>query len=308
MESLKPLVAADGVILDTFVEDTFCWSLEQSQSLGTVPYRRDWVGFIHNPPGIPDWHEPLSAPQHIISLPAWRESMAACRGLFTFSLTMRDWLAARVDTPVEALIHPTESPARVFRLDRFLSLKRPRIVQIGAWLRRVNSIARLEVSRLQKTCLIPRPDGAAYLDSLVRREQANDPSACGADWSSVDLIQHLDPEAFDDLLTRSVVFLDLYDTVVNNTVIECIVRGTPLVCNRLPALVELLGADYPLFFSTLEEAAAKVEDFSLVRAAAEHLESLSKVPFTGAYFARSLADSAIYRNLPLSRSAQAGRR
>ena len=263
-----------------------------------MPYRRQWVGFIHNPPGIPDWHEYLSAPQHILTLPAWRESLPQCHGIFTFSAAMRDWLASRLQIPVAALIHPTESTARLFRLDRFLSLEQPRIVQIGAWLRRINSIARLNVARLRKTCLIPRPDGATYLETLVRREQTHDPAACSADWSSVDLIQHLDPEAFDELLSCSVVFLDLYDTVVNNTVIECIVRCTPLVCNRLPALVELLGEDYPLFFSTLEEAARKAEDLDLIRAAAKHLQAIPKVPFTGEYFARSLAESAIYRGLP----------
>ena len=132
----------------------------------------------------------------------------------------------------------------------------------------------------------------------MRTEQTHDPASRSADWSSVDLIQHLDPEAFDELLSCSVVFLDLYDTVTNNTVIECIVRCTPLVCNRLPALVELLGEDYPLFFSTLEEAARKAEDPSLIAAAAKHLQAISKAPFTGEYFARSLADSAIYRGLP----------
>lgn len=298
MDSLRPLVTTDGVLLDTFIEDTFCWNLEQSQRSGVLPYRRDWVGFVHNPPGIPDWHEYLSAPQHILGLSVWRESLPACRGLFTFSETMREWLASRLPVPVGALIHPTESTGRLFRLDQFLSLDQPRIVQIGAWLRRINSIALLGVTRLRKTCLIPRPDGATYLESLVRREQTHDPSARAADWSSVEVIQHLDPEAFDDLLSCSVVFLDLYDTVVNNTVIECIVRGTPLVCNRLPALVELLGEDYPLFFSTLEEAAGKAEDLRLIRAAAEHLAALSKDPFTSAYFARSLANSAIYRGLP----------
>ena len=36
-----------------------------------------------------------------------------------------------------------------------------------------------------------------------------------------------------------------------------------MVCNRLPSLVELLGADYPLFFSDLEEAASKADDLAL---------------------------------------------
>ncbi|MGJ5820780.1 hypothetical protein [Paludibaculum fermentans] len=297
MEALSPLLTTNGVLLDSFVEDTFCWNLSRHKDSEFLPYRRPWTGFVHNPPGIPEWHETTSAPQYILSLPAWQDSLPQCRGLFTFSTAMRDWLMARLKVPVEALIHPTECPSRVFDSARFFALERPRIVQVGAWLRRIHSIARLDVTRLRKSCLIPRQDGAEYLQALVQKERAHEPGVYDADWSTVEVLPYHDAEAFDGLLSESVVFLDLYDTVVNNTVVECIVRGTPLVCNRLPALVELLGEEYPLFYSNLEEAARKAEDFELIRAAAEHLQTIPKDQFTGASFARSVADSAIYRSL-----------
>ncbi|QOY91820.1 hypothetical protein [Paludibaculum fermentans] len=297
MEALTPLLTTDGILLDSFVEDTFCWSLARHETSEFVPYRQPWTGFVHNPPGIPEWHETTSAPQHILSLPAWQDSLPQCRGLFTFSAAMRDWLAARVAVPVEALIHPTECPAQVFDWERFLALQRPRIVQVGAWLRRIHSIARLDVSRLRKSCLIPRQDGAAYLEALASKERAHEPAAGGADWGTVEVLPYHDAAAFDELLSESVVFLDLYDTVVNNTVVECIVRGTPLVCNRLPALVELLGEEYPLYFSTLEEAGRKADDFDLIRAAAEYLRAIPKDVFTGEAFLRSVARSGIYRSL-----------
>jgi hypothetical protein len=138
------------------------------------------------------------------------------------------------------------------------------------------------------------------LENLVATEQANNPAMRNADWSSVKIIEYLDPDGYDELLSCSLVFLDIYDTTVNNTVIECIVRGTPLLCNRLPALVELLGEDYPLFFSTIGEAAIKAEDTGLILQAAGHLRDLPKDVFRGDYFAASVASSAIYRDLPLS--------
>lgn len=297
MDALAPLLTASGVLLDSFVEDTFCWNLARCRNREIVPYRQPWSGFVHNPPGIPEWHETASSPQHILALPEWQESLPQCRGLFTFSVAMRDWLTARLAVPVEALIHPTECPARVFDVERFFSLERPRIVQVGAWLRRIHSIALLNVTRLRKSCLIPRQDGGAYLQTLIQKEREHEPGASTADWSTVDVLPYHDAAAFDDLLSESVVFLDLYDTVVNNTVVECIVRGTPIVCNRLPALEELLGEEYPLFFSSLDEAAKKADDFRLIRAAAEHLRAIPKEQFTGAAFARSVADSAIYRSL-----------
>jgi hypothetical protein len=300
MTSLAPLVKADGILLDTFVESTFSWRVEELREAGVTPYRCDWVGFVHNPPGISVWHEYPSAQQNFFRTPEWRESLPFCRGLFTFSNTMQAWLAERTPVPTSALIHPTETPTRLFDLERFLSLDRPRIVQIGSWLRRINSIALLNVKRLEKICLISHQSGRASLENLVAAEQANIPAMRNADWSSVKIVEYLDPAAYDDLLSGSLVFLDLYDTTVNNTVIECIVRGTPLLCNRLPALVELLGEDYPLFFSTIEEAAIKAEDATLIQEAAGHLRGLPKDVFSGDYFAASVAASDIYRSLPLS--------
>ena len=302
IESLKPLlksggVVSGGVVLDSFVESTFGWNLVELQNAGVLPYRGDWVGFVHNPPGIPVWHEYSTAPQSLFSQAIWQQSLATCRGLYTFSRTMQQWLIERLPVPVEALIHPTELPSRTFDLTSFRAQHKPRIVQVGAWLRRINSLPLLPVTKLQKSCLIPRSDGDDYLAQLIAREQANEPSLREADWSSVELLPYLGPAGFDELLSGSIVFLDLYDTVVNNTVIECIVRGVPLVCNRLPAIVELLGDDYPLFFSTLIEAAAKAEDMNLVAQAATHMASLPKEIFSGAHFAACIANSPIYRDL-----------
>ena len=63
---------------------------------------------------------------------------------------------------------------------------------------------------------------------------------------SVEVMEHLSDSAYDELLSDIVVFLNLIDASAVNTVIECIVRNTPLIINRLPAIVEILGEDYPL--------------------------------------------------------------
>ena len=297
MDALNPVLRARGVVFDTFIESTFCWQLEQNRSSGFLPYTGNWVGFVHNPPGIPVWHEYHSAPQVIFQQPLWRESLRTCRGLFTFSETMANWMRERVPVPVAALIHPTEFTDQMFDIQHFLAQDTPRIVQVGAWLRRVNSIALLPVRRLRRTCLIPSENGELQLWNLIARERENEPAALNADWSTVDILQRLKPADFDALLSRNIVFLDLYDSTVNNTVIECIVRATPIVCNRLPALVEMLGPNYPLFFTSLDEAAAKAEDMKLIEETAAYLRALPKEVFTGEYFAGSVTSSELYRSL-----------
>ena len=66
--------------------------------------------------------------------------------------------------------------------------------------------------------------------------------------SSVEVIDHLCDTDYDKLLSVIIVFLNLVDASAVNMVIECIIFNTPLIVNRKPAIVEILGADYPLYY------------------------------------------------------------
>jgi hypothetical protein len=124
----------------------------------------------------------------------------------------------------------------------------------------------------------------------------------------------LDNIEYDRLLAENIVFLDLYDSSANNALVECIVRGTPVVVNRLPAVMEYLGPDYPLYFDDLDEAGAKAEDDRLVLAAHRYLMAHSvRARLSGRHFLKSIAESRIYRALdpaalaaPVTRPAGAG--
>ena len=70
----------------------------------------------------------------------------------------------------------------------------------------------------------------------------------------VEIIKHLENNDYDKLLESNVVFIKLFGASAVNTVIECIVRNTPIIVNKLPAIVEILGETYPLYYNTLEEA------------------------------------------------------
>lgn len=296
LDALKPLLKPDGVILDSFIEATFCWDLEKNEQSGRLPYRKDWVAFVHNPPGIPTWHEFESAPQSIFKLPAWQESQPRCRGLYAFSEVMCSWLRERINVPVAFAMHPTEPPSVCFSMQAFLANPARRIVQIGSWLRRLHSIALLK-ARGRKALLSPRPVPDPRLEFLLTREAEHEGSARNADWSSVEILAYQSAAGYDQLLSNNIVFLDLYDTVVNNTIIECVVRRTPVLCNRLPSLEELLGAGYPLFFSNLEEAAAKADDLALIEQAHRYLAAIPQDKFSQDNFRDSVANSDIYQGL-----------
>ena len=66
-------------------------------------------------------------------------------------------------------------------------------------------------------------------------------------WSKVKVLKHISNEDYDKKISSSLVLCDMYDSSANNAIIECITRNTPIIAPRLPAVVEYLGEDYPLY-------------------------------------------------------------
>lgn len=69
---------------------------------------------------------------------------------------------------------------------------------------------------------------------------------------SVEFIEHINNLEYDKLLCENVIFIFLDDASAVNTVLECVVRNTPLIVNKHPAVVEILGNNYPLYVSNVK--------------------------------------------------------
>lgn len=85
-----------------------------------------------------------------------------------------------------------------------------------------------------------------YLAGMQKSLQEND--------DSVNIITYISDDDYDALLQNNLVFIYLVDASACNTLNECIVRNTPIIINKIPPVVEILGNDYPLYYSTIEEA------------------------------------------------------
>lgn len=291
LEALAPLHDPCGVLFDSFIERTFSWVERRERRRGRIPYREPWIGIVHNPPGVPRWHDYQSSPQAVLDRTSFRESLPCCLGLFTLSDYLRRWLAPKVPVPVDSLIHPTEIPAVRFSRDAFLAESRPAVIQVGWWLRRLHSIHRLRAGRYRKIMLAV---SHRYFQDMLRRDREQSPLT-GEQLASVEVSPFVSDNEYDRLLSRNVVFCDLFDSSANNIVIECMARDTPILVNRLPAVEEYLGHDYPLFFSTLDEAAEKLARKESVLAAHDYLRGLSKARFSQHVFRESLLRSEVYR-------------
>lgn len=293
LEALAPLHDPQGVLFDSFLERSFSWVETAEIRRGRIPYRQPWIGIFHNPPGIPLWHDYRSSPQAIMARDPFQESLPHCLGLFTLSEYLGRWLTQRVDVPICALVHPTEIPEIQFSPEAFQTESRPMVIQIGWWLRRLQSIFNLEANGFRKVMLAV---GRKYFDNMLSSDpDANDLSTEALD--SVTLIPHVSNAEYDELLSKSIVFCDLIDSSANNVIIECMVRNTPILINRLPAIEEYLGRDYPFYFSSLDEAAGKLGRRETIIAAHEYLKRQPKEQFSQNAFRDAFVRSNVLRSI-----------
>ena len=93
----------------------------------------------------------------------------------------------------------------------------------------------------------------------------------------------MDNAKYDKLLAENVVFINLVDASAINTLIECIVRNTPIIVNKLPAVVELLGDKYPLYvgcqqsyYELNKEVEGLLNDPNAIRKADNYMKRLDK--------------------------------
>jgi hypothetical protein len=91
--------------------------------------------------------------------------------------------------------------------------------------------------------------------------------------------------------------MNLVDASASNAIIECIVRNTPLLINRLPAVVEYLGNGYPLYYDDMYQAATLAMDRNRINDAYLYLTRMDKTRFSSASFINQLQTSRIYRSL-----------
>jgi hypothetical protein len=130
-----------------------------------------------------------------------------------------------------------------------------------------------------------RPDGVrnmfvvSMLEELVRN------------FWSVKVLEHLSNDEYDRLLSENVVFLHMQDAGAINTLIECVMRNTPILINRLPAVEQVLGSEYPLFFDNATTAATLACSPEAIRAAHKHLLKINKNPYSIGYFLEKFVDT-----------------
>ena len=255
-----------------------------------------FVGVFHNVPyhnnrGLVEYSpkykgNSLSA---IFSSRPWKDSVRHCRGIWTFSEYVAKFIRQATKVTVSSLRHPTSFSALEFSFDDFDGNKNKQLLFIGHWMRNYEDFFKLSSRGYTKRLLM-----SGCHDSDLR--MVND---CTRRYGeSIAVGDRIPNDEYDKLLHKNICFISLFDANVNNVVIECMVRKTPLLVNRLPSIVEYLGEDYPFYYKDLEEAAHKLSSLDLIYRTHEYLSQLPQRKFlSGREFCESLRNSSVYNNL-----------
>lgn len=112
----------------------------------------------------------------------------------------------------------------------------------------------------------------------------------------VNILDGLPNEEYDKLFVDNIVFLDLVDSSTVNTILEVIVRKTPIVVNKIAPTIELLGENYPLFYTNIEEI-YNLLNFDKIKEAHDYMKQLNDNIYRIDHFVESFTQSEIYQNI-----------
>jgi hypothetical protein len=94
-------------------------------------------------------------------------------------------------------------------------------------------------------------------------------------------------DEYDELLTKNIIFIDFFDTAANTAIVECIIRGTPIIVNKIGGVVEYLGENYPLYFDTLDNVPSLL-NVDKIKEAHEYLVNLNKEELSIDFFLKKI--------------------
>jgi hypothetical protein len=351
--SLNDQDQPNGVICDMYIDRTFHWAKLYMKHLGLIPYTGPWCGFIHHTPDTTYSDYNTTA---LLEIPEFIQSLHTCKGLFTLSEPMTQYLRDRLSSiaphvKVVTFAHPIDEPTTSFSHKRYMKNQDPKLINIGAWMRNPFTIYRLPDIELQKTVLIgkdmseyippenfkidyydgfllqltdldikshprqpcrPLPslipkwvqfliewlksqgiqishyqNNTLYIREFDRVEELN-----ALITSMINKVRKLDyqsNEEYDNLLSENLVFLDLIDAAAVNTIIECIVRQTPVIVNKIPGTVALLGEDYPFYYNNVTDVPQLLTPVQ-IKNASTYLKRLDKKRYQLKYFMKQMRD------------------
>lgn len=296
-ELTKNCVNKKGIRLYDVLDSYFLWMTRFPPLIGT-----SWTGFIHGTPITPSYSTHFSI-DNILTHHCFIESLKKCVCLFTLSQYITDHILdffkkQDIKTNVYTLKHPTMNvkPIHQFNIKKYLNTvgnnnNNKLLLQIGFQMRRISSIYRLKLPNYKKIWLTGCSSDELSHERLMDDFKENNITNYEELMKDVSMLYFDNFGQYDSLLANNIVFVDLYDAACNNTVVECIIRNTPIIINKVGGVSEYLGDDYPLYFTKLSDVPKILNNTQKIIQAHSYLANMNKDFLDINYFKTELMNS-----------------
>jgi hypothetical protein len=263
------------------METHFLWNVNYCSKL-------KWIGILHCTPFTPEYLSSINI-QNLFKNQNFINSLDKCIFIVVLSNYIKNYLCSEFkkigkNIKVFVLKHPVVNENIIeFDINKFQNNNKKKIIQIGQQLRKMSSIYLLKTN-YEKIWL----SGTKNIDNVLRilNNEINTYNI-SIDLSEVKIHYTETFLEYDLLLSENIVFIELFDASANNTVLECIIRNTPIIINKLPAVVEYLGENYPLYFNNLYDVETLLSE-DKIKAAYEYLKNMDKSDLLIPNFVKSL--------------------
>jgi hypothetical protein len=254
-------VESDVVFYD-IVEKDFIWS--------KTVLNKKWFGVIHCTEKTPDYLDCVNIQNLFKPNSHFLKNIHNCLFLIGLSPNVVDYVKTNlsqlgIELDVYLLKHPIDNEENIpmFSIDKYKENNDKKIIQIGQQLRKMTSIYELNINDHKKLWLTGTKN-FAKIKYLFYKECNH--LKLNVNINNVEMKYTNSFAEYDNLLSENIVFIDLFDAAANNTVLECILRRTPIIVNRLPATEYYLGKGYPLFFDNINEVPTLLTIKNIIKA------------------------------------------
>jgi len=218
----------------------------------------DWAGIIHWTPNVPGYLNNIYDINNMFNSENFIKSLKNCKFLITLSVYISNYVKNKINElnlniDVITLKHPiSDENIMYFDINNYINNENKLLMQIGQQLRNIRSIYMIEDTNNHAKLWLTGNHNMNICDSILNNE-LNFHNITDISLQDTQKYYTKSFEEYDSLLSQNIVFIDLIDAGANNAILECILRNTPIIVNKIPPVVEYLGEDYPLYFSSLKD-------------------------------------------------------
>jgi hypothetical protein len=182
-----------------------------------------------------------------------------------------------------------------FNYDNYVNNNNKYLIQIGQQLRKISSIYLVNLPNNYSKLWLTGTKNFIKCKELLNKEiKYLNLNTYFINMDNVKMKYTETFEEYDILLSNNIVFIDLFDASANTAILECIIRNTPIIINKIPAVIEYLGDNYPLYFNNLDEVSKILENNDLILQAHEYLKSMNKSDLSIDYFKKQVFSCIMY--------------